>query len=180
LGYDSGPLDGRVLTANINTIPNLDLQGKGISDLTGIEDFIRLTMLNCQNNLLTGLNVSMNTGLTQLFCSSNSITAINVSPLIDLQIFWCLNNQLYGLDVSINTKLISLVCENNQLTSLNVTNTIKDIAIFDHYGKLLKSLRPNVGWNGTFNGKPMETNDYWYVITFQTSDVLKGHFTLKR
>ena len=60
------------------------------------------------------------------------------------------------------------------------TNTIKDIAIFDHYGKLLKSLGPNVGWNGTFNGKPMETNDYWYVITFQTGDVIKGHFTLKR
>ena len=60
------------------------------------------------------------------------------------------------------------------------TNTIKDITIFDHYGKLLKSLGPNVGWNGTFNGKPMETNDYWYVITLQTGEVIKGHFTLKR
>jgi len=62
----------------------------------------------------------------------------------------------------------------------DLTNNIKDIAIFDPYGKLLKSLGPNVGWNGTFNGKPMETNDYWYVITFQTGEVIKGHFTLKR
>ncbi|MFH6767321.1 T9SS type B sorting domain-containing protein [Gaetbulibacter aquiaggeris] len=59
-------------------------------------------------------------------------------------------------------------------------NNIKNIAIFDHYGKLLKSLGPNIGWNGSFNGKPMETNDYWYVITLQTGEVLKGHFTLKR
>jgi len=60
------------------------------------------------------------------------------------------------------------------------TNNIKNVTIFNHYGKLLKSLPSNVGWNGTFNGKLLETNDYWYVITFNSGETLKGHFTLKR
>jgi gliding motility-associated-like protein len=61
------------------------------------------------------------------------------------------------------------------------TNTIKNITIFDRYGKLLKSLLPNSeGWNGTFRGKLLETNDYWYAITLNTGSILKGHFTLKR
>jgi gliding motility-associated-like protein len=61
------------------------------------------------------------------------------------------------------------------------TNTIKSIDVFDRYGKLLKALLPNsIGWNGTFNGKPLESNDYWYVITLKSGETLKGHFSLKR
>ncbi len=60
-------------------------------------------------------------------------------------------------------------------------NTIKTVAIFDRYGKLLKSLTPNsLSWNGTFNGKPLNTDDYWYVITLNSGEVIRGHFTLKR
>lgn len=430
LGFDSGPLDDLVPTVNIINISNLDISNKNIADLTGIEDFIGLTVLNCENNLLNTLDVSKNINLNQLFCNNNFISALDISSLINLQIFWCANNQLSVLDVSKNSKLISLVCGNNQLANLDVsnnlslnvlslennqvnnlnisnnnnldflnvsynnltdldisnnsrlihldcsynqistlntynnklldfidvsynnltdldltqnnqltdidcsnnnlcslnikngnnnsinafdfsnninlscvivdnassnhsnwqpylftnyvnspndcsefvnvdslndfvgvsytlptltyglyytgsggtgntlfagdiintsqtiyiynstvcssnessfnvlittdeyyipkyftpnndgnhdlwlvrdfTNNIKKVNIFDHYGKLLKSLPSNVGWNGTFNGKLLETNDYWYVITFNSGDVLKGHFTLKR
>lgn len=37
------------------------------------------------------------------------------------------------------------------------------------------------GWNGEYNGKPMPSDDYWYLITVE--DIRKqytGHFTLKR
>ncbi|WP_299278163.1 T9SS type B sorting domain-containing protein [uncultured Psychroserpens sp.] len=55
------------------------------------------------------------------------------------------------------------------------------ILIFDRYGKLLIELDPlSSGWDGTFNGFDMPTNDYWYVITLEDGRVLKGHFTLKR
>lgn len=64
---------------------------------------------------------------------------------------------------------------------LDTFNTIHDILIFNRYGKLIKSILPNSGgWNGNFNGKPMVANDYWYVITLNTGETLKGHFTLKR
>ena len=64
---------------------------------------------------------------------------------------------------------------------LDATNTINHISIYNRYGKLIKYMLPNtVGWNGTFNGKPLESNDYWYVITFNSGDISTGHFTLKR
>src|SRR5690606_279227 len=38
------------------------------------------------------------------------------------------------------------------------------IFIFDRYGKLLKQLSANSpGWDGSFNGKKLPTNDYWFT-----------------
>jgi gliding motility-associated-like protein len=58
------------------------------------------------------------------------------------------------------------------------------IHIFDRYGKLLKMLtHASPGWNGTFNGQPMPTDDYWFVadiVQDTESFTIKGHFTLKR
>jgi len=55
------------------------------------------------------------------------------------------------------------------------------ITVFDRYGKLLKQLNSNsYGWNGTFNGKELPADDYWFVITFEEGKTIKGHFSLKR
>ncbi|MBE9489208.1 MAG: T9SS type B sorting domain-containing protein [Bacteroidetes bacterium] len=60
------------------------------------------------------------------------------------------------------------------------------IFIYDRYGKLLKQLRPiGKGWDGTFNGFPLPTNDYWFTVEFiepkdGTLKIFKSHFTLKR
>ncbi|WP_445736389.1 T9SS type B sorting domain-containing protein [Mariniflexile sp.] len=121
LGYDAAPLDGLILTANISGVTNLDVQSRNILNLTGIEGFINLTIFNCDGNLLTNLNISQNTKLTQLFCSDNQLTAVDTSQQINLDIFWCSNNQLTTLDLTNNTKLISLVCANNFLTNLDTT-----------------------------------------------------------
>ena len=60
-------------------------------------------------------------------------------------------------------------------------NSIRNITIFNRYGKLLKSLSPNSeGWDGSFNGKSLNSDDYWYVITLNSGETLKGHFALKR
>ncbi|CDF78457.1 conserved hypothetical protein [Formosa agariphila KMM 3901] len=64
-----------------------------------------------------------------------------------------------------------------------------EIKIFDRYGKLLKILNRNnnptfeTGWDGTYNGAPMPTNDYWYTASINHNGRYfkrKGHFTLKR
>jgi len=55
------------------------------------------------------------------------------------------------------------------------------IFIFDRYGKLLSQIDPkSKGWDGTYNGQPMPTNDYWFSVTLQDGRVFKSHFTLKR
>ena len=55
------------------------------------------------------------------------------------------------------------------------------IYIFDRYGKLLKELSYNsLGWDGTYNGNPMPTSDYWFYIELSDNRIFRGHFTLKR
>lgn len=61
------------------------------------------------------------------------------------------------------------------------SNRLSIIYIFDRYGKLLKQIAATgLGWDGTFNGKPMPADDYWYSIEFEDGRNAKGHFTLKR
>ncbi|MGM5469906.1 T9SS type B sorting domain-containing protein [Flavobacteriaceae bacterium LMO-SS05] len=55
------------------------------------------------------------------------------------------------------------------------------IYIFDRFGKLLKQLDPKgPGWDGTFNGNPLPTSDYWFAVTLEDGRVFKSHFTLKQ
>ena len=58
------------------------------------------------------------------------------------------------------------------------------ILIFDRYGKFLKELRPeSLGWDGTYNGHPMPSNDYWFSVEYAEENIpkiFKSHFSLKR
>ena len=99
LGYDD-VLDNYVLTNNINTVTDLELNDLGISNLTGIAAFNSLTILYLDNNLLTSLDVSSNTNLTHLFCENNQLTSLNVSNNPELNHLYCYGNLLTSLDVS--------------------------------------------------------------------------------
>ncbi|RNC86683.1 MAG: gliding motility-associated C-terminal domain-containing protein, partial [Winogradskyella sp.] len=60
------------------------------------------------------------------------------------------------------------------------------IYIYDRYGKLLKQLSPtSQGWDGTYNGNPMPSNDYWFTLEYRENltnetRTLSSHFSLKR
>jgi gliding motility-associated-like protein len=58
------------------------------------------------------------------------------------------------------------------------------VSIFDRYGKLLAVLdAESPGWDGTYRGSPMPSNDYWFVaevVEGERSYQVRGHFTLKR
>jgi gliding motility-associated-like protein len=58
------------------------------------------------------------------------------------------------------------------------------ISIFDRYGKLLKQISPRgIGWDGTYNGQPMPSDDYWFIVEYEeagSSKEFKSHFSLKR
>ena len=68
------------------------------------------------------------------------------------------------------------------------TLTDPTIYIFDRYGKLLKQLAPDSGgWDGTYNGKPMPSTDYWFKLDFSRLEenivvarTIQSHFSLKR
>ncbi len=56
------------------------------------------------------------------------------------------------------------------------------IYIFDRYGNLLKQWvsSSSEGWDGTFNGTSLPSDDYWYTIKLEDGREAKGHFSLKR
>lgn len=73
----------------------------------------------------------------------------------------------------------------NDYWNVKGTNTTANsksvIRIFDRYGKLLKQIFPNSnGWDGTFNGQPLPSDDYWYTVVLEDGREIKGHFALKR
>ena len=123
LGYDTGPTDGSVPTANINTIDTLGISNLNIADLTGIGDFTALLYLSCSSNQLTTLNLSYNTALIYLMCSDNQLTSLDVSQCLDLEQLRCDMNKLTSLDLSPNINFSDeLYLSNNELSSLNIKN----------------------------------------------------------
>ncbi len=58
------------------------------------------------------------------------------------------------------------------------------ISIYDRTGKLLKQISPNSdGWDGTYNGVDMPSNDYWFVVRYLEDGIekeFKSHFAMKR
>lgn len=69
--------------------------------------------------------------------------------------------------------------------SEEVTNLYPNLTIYiyNRYGILLFYLdSSNIvdGWDGTFNGKPLPSSDYWYSAFLDDGRNIKGHFSLKR
>ena len=156
LGFDD-VLDDFVLTENISGIDSLNVSEKEISDLTGIEDFValeildatynELTTLDISNNIfltvlglgsnqLTSLDVSNNTALIELDCWGNTLTSLDVSQNSSLSFLGCGYNGLTSLDVSNNTALTLLWVPLNQLTSLDVTNNLLLTGLICNFNQL--------------------------------------------
>ena len=129
LGYDSSPLDDYVPTANISILTSLNVSGKNISDLTGIEDFVSLEVLNCLNNQISNLDISTNTALLELRCYSNNLTSLDVYNNTALTLLHCYYNDLTTLDVSNNVLLEDLRCGFTQIEALDLTNNTALIAL---------------------------------------------------
>lgn len=56
-----------------------------------------------------------------------------------------------------------------------------NVSIFDRYGSLIATTdSAQSGWNGTFQGRPLPSSDYWFVLRFDDGSIFKNHFTLKR
>lgn len=115
---------GNILASDVEEITDLDVHFLFIADLTGIEYFTALEVLNCGENQLTTLDVSQNNMLKELLCWGNQLSMLDVSQNIALIKLYCGINQLTLLDISHNTALEELNCDDNQLISLNVSQNL--------------------------------------------------------
>lgn len=78
----------------------------------------------------------------------------------------------------------------NQRWQLEGLSTLKVpvVTLYDRYGKLIKTMDQNdPGWDGTHNGRPMPSTDYWFKLSYMDRDgnrsyakYLRAHFSLRR
>jgi len=149
-GLDSGPIDGVVVTANIDTVTELIIMFQNISDVTGIEDFTALSTLDCQWNQLNTLDLSQNNALTYLNCVGNQLTSLSFTQNTALNFLWCSSNQLINLDVTQNSALEILYCGSNQINNLNLShNTL--LSSFSCWNNDLNCLNLKNGNNTILN-----------------------------
>ena len=70
------------------------------------------------------------------------------------------------------------------ILGISIGDPTAKIYIFDRFGKLLKQISPmSPGWDGTYNGNPLPSNDYWFRVEYTENNIKKqfsGHFSLKR
>ncbi len=104
--------DNLVTTAKIAQLTTLLIAGENITDLTGIEDFSALELLNCNNNQITSLNIGSNASLKILRANTNLLTNLDISQNINLEV----------VDVSQNRQLLSLSIAGNSFNNIDVSS----------------------------------------------------------
>lgn len=103
-------------------VEKIEVEGRNISSLEGIEAFPNLTELNCGNNSIQNLDLRQNPKLKTLKCNKNQLTQLDLSKNPDIKYLYCSDNQLEQLDVS-HLELDYLYCSNNKLEQLDVKNS---------------------------------------------------------
>ena len=128
--------NGVLTPAERYAVTEIDVENKYISNLSGLQFFPNLKVLNCSHNRLTKLDVSKNTVLQELVCWENQLTSLDVSQNTALQELACFENQLTSLDVSQNPALQKLNCGHNRLTSLDVSKNTELTYLKCNYNRL--------------------------------------------
>ena len=104
-------------------VETIEVEGKNISSLRGIEAFPNLTELKCGNNSIQKLDLRQNPKLKTLKCNKNQLTQLDLSKNPDIDDLNCSENQLEQLDVSHLKDLVTLNCSHNDLEQLDVRNS---------------------------------------------------------
>ncbi len=143
LGIDKDGKNGKVATASISSLTNLSLNSSGVSDLTGIEDFIALERIDAESNQLKTLNFAKNTKLKTVVIRNNQLTSLNLDNCLALEYLYCDNNQLTTLNTSNKTSLKYFDGGKNKFTTLDFSNSNVLTHIYCTDSELNTLLLPN-------------------------------------
>ena len=98
----------------LDSFETLHCTSQRIASLQGIGFFANLTVLNCNNNNLTELDLSYNPKLTDLNCGSNSLTYLRINGP-RLKNLVCTYNKLTDLDDVFAPDLETLDCSATEI-----------------------------------------------------------------
>ncbi|WP_255572926.1 choice-of-anchor L domain-containing protein [Hanstruepera marina] len=137
--------------------------------ISGIGNYVYILDGGPPQESNTFYNVTLGPHTIEVYDLNGCASAIKDIVIIDAPLFFTPNN-----DGQNDTWHITGVDQ--------LVGTI--VYIYDRYGKLIKTLRhTSQGWDGSYNGRPMPTNDYWFVANVKKGDKqfeVRRHFTLKR
>ena len=143
--------DHYVFTSSIDTITLLEFPslpppippGFLIYDLTGIEDFTSLTILDIEDHQLTTINLSQNINLLDLHCEGNPISSLNLNTNVNLRYLDANNCLLTSINLTTNSNLERLDLSMNQLTSLDLrqNSSLYDLECDSNYQLSILDLR---------------------------------------
>ena len=173
--------NGVLTPAERYAVTEIDVENKYISNLSGLQFFPNLKVLNCSHNRLTKLDVSKNTVLQELVCWENQLTSLDVSQNTALQELACFENQLTSLDVSQNPALQKLNCGHNRLTELDVSQNTKLTALYFVSNKIT-SLQADNCTNLTviFTGSNKYKVEVYKKTRILDPSILPGNFDISR
>ena len=149
---------GYLTESQMNSRQSLNVSGKGISSLEGVEQFNNVVDFDCSNNNLTSLQYlpdpTHKTYLKAIYCQNNKITSIYLKDYSYLTTLNCSNNQIAISDPwsVLPTSLTYLNCANNKITKLDF-NTGGYYTHFDHLTNLDCSNNPYLTEISSSNGQ---------------------------
>jgi hypothetical protein len=131
--------DGIIQNSEAQKVTKLDLSGKNLTNLEGIEKFTNLKTLNISDNQIVKLDLSTNLELVSLNCSNNLLTEL-ILPNNDPSIISSNNKTTFRLMDNGSNKLVELNCSNNNLAELDLRNSTSLEKVQCKQNPLLKTI----------------------------------------
>jgi len=150
-GIDSdGIVNQQILKSDAEAVSLLDLNLSAnfgeISDLTGIEGFVNITLLSAAGQEIKDIDLSFNTKLDTLFLNGNRLTNIDISNNPNLILLDIQANELSSINgLSKSTKLKKVNLSFNNFEEINIKNESIEVLLISH--NLLKSIDTNDALN---------------------------------
>lgn len=129
--------DGSISVEEAEAVTRLDIPWKGegipIIGLKGIEYFVNLEYLDCNNQTVLILELNNNPLLKELHCSSTGLKYLDISSCTALEVLDCSRNDVYldcpdcglkTLDLSEHDQLKELYCHQCLLSTLDLSNLL--------------------------------------------------------
>ena len=111
--------DKKLNPSERDRVTEINVRKRKIADLSGIECFPNIELLDCSENQITELDLRENEKLIDLRCRDNKISKLDISECTELRCLDCSNNKLESLDLSNIISLNSLYCSDNLITELD-------------------------------------------------------------
>lgn len=111
--------DGEISETEAQAVLHLHVVGYDIADMTGIEAFTNLTLLNCSNNLITSLDVTGFTAMEVIEVDDNPITSLNTTGMMQLGLVGAARTAIPAFDFTSNNVVTLRASNCPLLTSIN-------------------------------------------------------------